>query len=709
MKKTYFVFLCIFLFTGIAFCSETLEGHWEGSIRLPTMELAVLIDFFPGEAGKWKGTIDIPAQAAKGLPLTNISIQDSKTLFEIENVPGKPTFSGELSSDRGKIAGDFTQSNQTFTFELQRKTAAPAVPVQKKSDEEIQSEIRNLVKSEMDQWHVPGLALALIKDGKVWMSEGFGTRDSKNKQRVTPDTLFAIGSSSKAFTATLVGIAVDEGKLKWDQPVKSYLPEFAMHDPFASERMTPTDLLSHDSGLPRHDLLWYNNQFTRKELFDRLKYLEPNKDFREVFQYQNLMFMTAGYLTGEVEGSSWEDLVRQKIFQPLGMASTNVSVTESQKTSDYALPYRYADNDPEKTELKEIPFRNIDSVGPAGSINSNARDMSRWVLLNLNHGTYEGKTIVSKTQLSEIHSPHMVIRGGIFSQLLSFPETPYVMYGMGWFIQPYRGHKLLHHGGNIDGFSAMVSFMPDDKTGIVILTNLDGNLMVDSLMFEIYDRLLGLDPVDWNSRYRLIWEQLKAAQKESAKKESEVLKKPGTKPSHALSDYAGKYENVGYGKLEILRQGQDLSLTYGELSSALGHWHYDVFNAADDPLTGAKVTFLTNVRGDIDRVSISMEPSVPEIVFTMKAPESMSDPAFLREFAGEYDLMGLTVTVVLRNEKELTLTVPGQPTYVLEPYRGSEFNIKDLAGYSVRFIQTQGKTSEILFIQPGTTISAKKK
>jgi len=335
--------------------------------------------------------------------------------------------------------------------------------------------------------------------------------------------------------------------------------------------------------------------------------------------------------------------------------------------------------------------------------------MAKWVLLNLNSGMVDGKEVVAKAHLSEIHSPHIVIRGGIFSQLLSFPETPYTMYGLGWFIQPYRGYRLLHHGGNIDGFSAMVSFMPDEKHGLVILTNLDGNLMVDSLMFEIYDRLLGMEPVDWNNRFKLKWEQIKSAIDQSSTKEAEILKKTGTKPGHPLADYAGRYESDGYGKLEIGVQGQQLQFSYGDLSSSLQHWHYDVFEATQDPLKGFKLTFLSNLRGDIDRVSGSFESSVPEIVFTMKAPESMSDPSFLKQFEGGYELMGLDVTVALRNDNVLMITVPGQPSYELDPYRGTEFNLKDFSGYSVRFMKEKEKVTEAIFIQPGAVLSAKKK
>ena len=710
MKTRLWIVVLLLALIANADESHLLQGHWEGNIRLAGMELVVLVDLTFQPDGHWEGTIDIPAQAAKGLPLESIKVDGAKVSFQIQNVPGTPTFSGELTD--GKIAGSFTQGGQTFPFELVRKTVSAPSPQPKKSEQETLEEIRGLIKKEMEQWHVPGLSIAIVKDQKVLLAEGFGFRNVKSKQTVTAETIFAIGSSSKAFTATSVGIEVDKGKLKWDEPVKKYLPTFELHDEFASERMTPVDLLTHQSGLPRHDVLWYNNQFTRQQLLDRLKYLEPNEDFREIFQYQNLMYMTAGYLAGHIEETSWEDVVGKGIFQPLGMNSSNFSVEDSKKTADYALPYRYEQEDvskKKKAELKEIPFRNIDAIGPAGSINSNVRDMSRWVMMNINGGSFENKSVISKNQLSEIHAPHITIRGGIFAQLMTFPETPYLMYGMGWMIQPYRGHRLLHHGGNIDGFSAMVSFMPDDKYGLVILTNLDGNLMVNSLMLEIYDRLLGLDPVDWNSRYKLVYEQFTQAARQSESKEAEILKKSGTKPSHSLAEYAGTYESEGYGKVSVKLDGQNLRMSYGELSSKVEHWHYDVFHATEDPLKGTKVTFLSNVRGDIDRLTIPMEPSVPEVVFTMMASESMFQRSFLQQFSGDYDLLGLTVTVQIRDDNELTLTVPGQPTYVLVPYRGTEFNLKDQPSYSIRFTVTNGKTTEAIFIQPGAVLTAKKK
>jgi CubicO group peptidase (beta-lactamase class C family) len=259
------------------------------------------------------------------------------------------------------------------------------------------------VNKQMDEWKVPGLAICILKDGKLIFSEGFGFRDIEKELPVTSNTLFAIGSCTKAFTATAMGILVDEGKLDWDTPVQTYLPQFRLDDTFASERMTPRDLVCHRSGLPRHDMVWYNSEASREELLNRLQYLKPSKDFRTTYQYQNLMFLTAGYMVGKITGTGWEKFIRTRLFDPLGMTDSNLSVELSKNSSDFAFPYIKKNG----ASIK-IPFRNIDTMGPAGSINSSVTDMANWLLLNLSKGKIGDQQIISENSLLEIHSPQMI-------------------------------------------------------------------------------------------------------------------------------------------------------------------------------------------------------------------------------------------------------------------------------------------------------------
>jgi CubicO group peptidase (beta-lactamase class C family) len=561
------------------------------------------------------------------------------------------------------------------------------------------------VAEQMGIWKVPGVAIAVIKNGEVALAEGFGLRSVKDNLPVTPDTIFAIGSASKAFTTMSVGILVDDGRLAWDNPVRDYLPTFRLWDPFATERMTPRDLVTHRSGLPRHDLMWYNNPLSRQDLFDRLRHLEPNKDFRAYFQYQNLIYMTAGYLVGQLTGSSWEQVVKERIFQPLEMRSSNFSVEESQRTADFSLPY-----EEKKGEVRPIPFRNIDTIGPAGSINSNLVDMANWVLLHVGKGQFKGRQVISPGNLSQMHTPQMVIQGmpglDIFNK---YKEIGPMAYGMGWFIHAYRGHTLVHHGGNIDGFSSLISFVPDEGVGAVVLTNLNGTMLPYALTFDLYDRLLELGLVDWGPRLKAEADAMLAAA-DKAKEKSEAERRPDAPPSHPLADYAGNYLHPGYGPFTVTLDGDHLTAHYNQFDLPATHYHYDIFDIKleleDIEL---KASFATDVQGRIASVSLPMEGSVKDIVFARVAPESMRERSFLEPLAGTYDLMGTQVHIALQGDHTLVLAIPGQPEYELEPVEGTEFTVKGQPSLRIEFKRDEsGTVTEAVVSQQGAVINARR-
>jgi CubicO group peptidase (beta-lactamase class C family) len=544
----------------------------------------------------------------------------------------------------------------------------------------------------LGEWKCEGFAIGVVKDGKVILEKGYGVRDAKKNLPVTTKTLFAIGSSTKSFTVTSMGVLVDRGKLDWDKPVREYLPDFRLWDQFATERMTPRDLVTHRSGLPRHDLMWYNSPFSRDELFSRLRYLEPNKDFRTTFQYQNLMFMTAGYLAAHVNGTSWEQLVRDTIFQPLGMTASNFSVTDSQKTSDYSLPYNVVKDAP-----REMPFRNIDAIGPAGSINSNVEDMIKYVEMHL----AQGKGVVSATNETQMMIPQMAIATPSTDK-----ELGDLAYGMGFFVTSYRGHKFVHHGGNIDGFSALVAFLPQDNVGLVILTNQNNSPLPEIAAYRVWDTLLGLDPIDWTARIKQQIALTKASE-EAAKQKGYTTQRTGTHPSHDLAEYAGEYEHPGYGIVKIAVAGGALKMDYHGMGGTLEHFHYDVFTVPKDetnPFSEEKFEFRTNLAGDIDSLAIPFEATLKSIEFTRLSDRGMTEKAFLQPLTGQYLRGPVTATIALRGEHELTLSLPGQPVYNLVPVRGTRFNIKELNGYSVEF-----KGDELVFYQPSGTFSAQRK
>jgi len=474
----------------------------------------------------------------------------------------------------------------------------------------------DFVTSVMAEWKVPGVAVAAFKNGKVVLAKGYGYRNIEEKLPVTDKTLFAIGSNSKSFTATLLGMLVDDGKIDWDKPVREYLPDFRLYDPFASEQMTPRDLVCHRSGLPRHDALWYASSLTREQLFQRLRYLEPTKSFRTTYQYQNLMFMTAGYLAGQVEDSKWEDLVRARIFSPLDMKRSNFSVEESQRDSDFSYPYEEREN-----KVVRIPFRNIDEIGPAGSINSSVEEMARYIQFHIDQGKVGEEQLLSKANSREMQRPQMVAGGDP-----PHKELGYSSYGLGLSVTAYRGRKLVQHGGGIDGFISAMAWLPNDKIGVMVLSNFSGNNPVPTLVTRnLFDRLLGLDQVDWVGRTLEQQKKQEKAQQESEKKKL-AERKEGTKLSHALADYAGSYEHPAYGRIQINAGGTGLQYQYLGISGNLNHYHYDIFEVEKvpgNPLAETKVTFLYDKKGDIDRVTVPLEPSVEDIVFSRVDEESM--------------------------------------------------------------------------------------
>ena len=693
--KTFAVLVAALLFAVPLLAQEGLAGHWEGAIELPGQKLGINLDFIR-EGDAWKGDISIPLQNAKDLPLINLSLEGTSATFEIQGVPGNPTFKGTLQGSR--ISGDFTQGGATFPFSVER--AASGADAARKELEGYDQ----LVQGMIDAWKVPGLGIAIVKDGEVIYEKGFGFRDVEKKQPVTPDTVFAIGSATKAFTTFVMGTLVDEGKLDWDKPVSTFLPGFRLHDPVATQLLTPRDMVSHRSGLPRHDLSWYNaTELTRKELVDRLPYMEATYPLRERWQYNNMMFVTSGYLVEQVTGKSWEDNVRERIFQPLGMNSSSFSVHDSQKAPDFALPYR--ENDDDVVEL--IPFREITTIGPAGSINSSVRDMAKWVQVHLGAGKAGGRQLIGPATLIDIHSPHMVLPG-----TPERPELSQVSYGLAWFIDSYRGHQRVSHGGNIDGFSALVTLLPNDGLGMVILTNRDGTGVPELLVRHTVDRLLKLDPIDWNGEFLAKRDVAEASVKEAESKK-ETARKPGTKPAHKLEEYAGDYGHPAYSPLKIEVDGKRLKMTYNHLSAPLEHWHYEtwtVVKGGDHPaLEDLKFLFETDFAGNVVAVKTPFEATLPDPIAFAKQPDSrLFDAAYLARFVGDYELDGEIASIQLAGNV-LTVNLKGQPQYHLVPEVSGEFTFKEFSIIRVRFEEEGGRVSAMTLIQPNGAFTAKRK
>jgi CubicO group peptidase (beta-lactamase class C family) len=445
----------------------------------------------------------------------------------------------------------------------------------------------------MAEWQVPGLAVAAVRDGEILLSRTYGLRDPERGLPVTPRTLFALGSVAKTFTATGLAILAEEGRLDWDRPLQAYLPDFALMDPEASRRITPRDLVSHRSGLPRHDVLWYAEAFDRAELLHRLRYLRPTKALGEAFQYQNLMFMAAGILAGRLAGSTWEDFTRRRLLEPLGMTATRLSLGAFLSAPEIALPYFPGGNGREA-----VAFRNTDEIAPAGGVYSNLEEMVRYLRFHMGAGRLDGRRLLSPAGAAERR--RLQVRLGPAGNP---KETGTEGYGLGFYLARYRGRPVVRHGGAIDGYLARLSFMPEDGLGLVVLSNLSGGNPVPRLVaFHLYDRLLGLDRLPWAERRR------DADRRRAAAGTAEAERPPpdARPPARPLAAYAGRYRHPAYGELRIEARDGALAGRFNDIGFALMPWDGDTWRVPETawPLReGLKMTFLDNGQGEVDRLA----------------------------------------------------------------------------------------------------------
>lgn len=467
------------------------------------------------------------------------------------------------------------------------------------------------VNRAMKDWGVPGVAIAIVKDDKIVFAKGFGVRELNKPEPVDEHTLFAIGSSSKAFTAAVLAILVDQAKIKWDDPAIKYLSGFQLFDPYSTRELTVADLLSHRSGLTRGDLLWYASEHDRDEVLRRVRHLKPSWSVRSRFGYQNIMFLAAGQIVPSVTGKSWDDFMREQIFTPLNMKATSTSIKAFAGATNVASPHSKIDD-----QVRAVSWRNIDNIAPAGSINSSVHDMAQWIRLNLGEGEYEQQRLIKEASIKEMQTPQTIIRlDGPRGNL--YPEAHFLAYGLGWFLSDYRGRKIVEHGGAIDGMRAQVGMIPEEKLGLVVLTNLHGTTFPHALMYKIFDIYLKAPERDWSAEMLKV-EQRLAEQGKAAEKKAEAERVQGTSPSLSLEQYAGMFESDMYGVTKVALEEQKLVVRFGpNFTGDLEHWHYDTFRVTwRDPMQGKGfVNFRLNTKGKADVVSlenISEFTRVPE-------------------------------------------------------------------------------------------------
>lgn len=458
------------------------------------------------------------------------------------------------------------------------------------------------IEKAIADWKVPGLSVAIVRNDSLIYARGYGVREVGKPERVTEKTIFAIGSSSKAFTAAAVAMLVDDRKVSLDASAATYLPGFQLYDPYASRELTVRDLLSHRSGLARGELAWYGSPFDRDEIVRRVRYLRPTWSFRSQFGYQNIMYIAAGQVVAKVSGTSWDDFVRERIFTPLGMSTASTTVRGLERIGNLASPHAEVND-----TVRVVRWRNIDNAGPAGSINANVVEMAQWVRLQLGRGNYAGKQLISPRLVDEMHQAHTVIRVDSAARA-SNPYTHLQAYGLGWFLQDHRGRLLVHHGGNVDGFTALVGMMPEEKFGVVLLTNMNGTGLPNALMLKLFDLQLEAPPRDWSGE---ALQRLEAARQRARDAQARAAgqRVANTRPTLPLSAYAGTYTDSLYGDVVVKEEGGKLHLAFGpNWQGTLEHWHFDSFRVqfATPVLPAVPVTFRIGGNGRVELVQLDM-------------------------------------------------------------------------------------------------------
>ena len=451
-----------------------------------------------------------------------------------------------------------------------------------------------LMNEAMKYWQTPGAAMVVVRGDEVVYLKGGGVKDVKTKEPVTPDTIFAIGSTTKAFTTAAMAMLADEGKMNWDDPVRKHLPSFRLSDPLADENVTLRDIVTHRTGLIRHDLLWYGSNWSRDEIIRRIGFVPLTYSFRSAFQYQNIMFLTAGQAVGAASNGTYEEFIQKRIFDPLGMKSADLSAAVAEKSPDHASPHIKRSG---KTDVMQ--WRNIDNIGPAGSINASVRDLSNWIRLQLNEGIFNGRRLISAANLNEMHTPQMVVRlEGRWKLFFPENETTQLSYGLGWFISDYRGQKLVMHGGTIDGFRASIMLAPKAKLGVAVLANLNATQMPEATCYQAVDLLLDLPKRDWN---RYLGEQAKKYEIEQARTLTArfAARKKDTKPSHELAAYTGTYQDPAYGEILISVDNEKLYLRWNGSKSGLEHFHFDTFQVKGEMFGMEQITFSLDADGEV--------------------------------------------------------------------------------------------------------------
>ncbi len=469
------------------------------------------------------------------------------------------------------------------------------------------------VRRGMHDWRVPGLSVAIVHGDSVRLA-GYGVRRLGAAEQVDARTVFAVGSVTKALTAALVAMLVDEGGVRWDDPVAEHLPGFRLADPYVTGELSLRDALAHRSGLPPTDMVWHGGVRTREEVVRRLRFVRPTRGFRTSFSYQNTLYVAAGEVVrARTGGSPWDDVLRARLLDPLGMHDVATSVRALATRPNVARPHLVVGD-----SVRPIPYLMADNVAAAGGLNASASDLARWIRFQLDSGRVEERRLLSRGAFLETRRPQIVLPPTRSSAMFA-PEQRLRAYALGWFLDEYRGREVVWHPGSMDGMSALVALLPGERFGVAVLANLQGTELPRALAYRAFDELLG--PPGMGSARISDWSALLLAERNRSMERGKAFEAraararvPGTRPTLPLERYVGTYVDSLHGEVRVtLADGMLVTDAENGLRGTLSHWHYDTFRTRWDGLLqegDAFAEFSVDRTGVPTRLSLDLEGPV---------------------------------------------------------------------------------------------------
>jgi CubicO group peptidase (beta-lactamase class C family) len=439
-----------------------------------------------------------------------------------------------------------------------------------------EQELDAFIEEGMQDWQLPGLSIVVVKEGKVVYLKGFGVRTLGDSAPIDADTQFGIMSTTKAMTALSIAMLVDEGKIQWDDPVTKYLPWFQMPTPYLTEQVTVRDLLRHNAGLANADLLWARGDYNTHEILQRIRSTKPAYSLRSNFGYSNVMYGVAGEVVASASGMSWEKFIDTHILKSLNMNHSYATLASSLASSDKNRSSAHYEINKQLRVIRDLP---VDSVPAAGATWSTARDMGNWLQFLLAGGQFNGKRLVSEENFRELFSPQALVPQNNFYPSTALTKPRWTAYGLGWFLQDYRGKFVAMHTGSMDGRTAIIGLLPDDNLGVYVFGNADHVELRHAIMLKVFDLYTNAPARDWSAELLKLYGDAKIAQ-DKVQIEEEKKRVANTRPSLPLSAYVGNYEHPAWGNLVISEKNGKLQIRMGvgeENTGTLEHWNYDSF------------------------------------------------------------------------------------------------------------------------------------